>query len=95
MTKLSLNSIRGNELKELGYRKEKVNHFEKKSKSFLYIIDYEAYRNILMFRLLKTDTFNNTKCLKQIDIDNWISLSEFAFINMVKEIETEFKTLIN
>lgn len=47
-----------------------------------------------MFRLLKINAFNETKCLKQIDIDNWISLTQFGFIGMIKEIESEFKTLI-
>ena len=58
MTKINLNTVWGNELKELGYKKLKVNHFEKKNKTFWLIIDYEIYRNNLMFRLLKTNTFN-------------------------------------
>ena len=95
MSNNSLDSLWGNELKQLKYKKIKVNHFEKKIKDHLLIIDYVKFGNLLMFRLLGINAFNNTKCLKQIDINNWFSLTQFSFINMINEIESDFKTLIN
>ena len=95
MAKISLNSIWRNELKELGYKKIKVNHFEKKFKNFWFIIDFEVYPGNLMFRLLKENFFNETKCLKRIDIDDWISMTPNGFIGMIKEIESEFNNKIN
>ncbi|EKT4499319.1 hypothetical protein [Flavobacterium psychrophilum] len=94
MGKVNLNSLFGNELKDLGYKKLKVNYFEKKAKRYLYMIHFEGNRD-LTFRLLKINIFNETKCIKLIDIDNWMSLTQFGFLGLVKEIETEFKTLID
>jgi hypothetical protein len=95
MTKISLNSVWGNELKDLGFKKIKVNHFEKKIKNHWLIIDYEIQgKNLLMFRFLRIDAFNRTKCIKQIDTDNWFSLTQFGFIDMIKNIESYFKFLI-
>jgi len=94
MGKINVNSIWGNELKELGYKKLKVNYFEKKAKRYWYMIHFDGNK-YLTFRLLKMNIFDETKCIELIDIDNWISLTQFGFIGMVKEIETEFKTLID
>lgn len=95
MANISLNKIWGIELKECGYKKIKVNHFEKKFKNYWLIIDFEVYPNSLMFRLLKENFFKETKCLKRIDIDNWISLTQNGFVGMIIEIESEFNTIIN
>lgn len=94
MGKVNVDLFWGKELKELGYKKLKVNYFEKKADRYWFMIHFDGNKD-LTFRLLKMNVFNETKCVKEINIDNWISLTQFGFINMVKEIESEFKTLID
>ncbi|GAA4245972.1 hypothetical protein [Winogradskyella damuponensis] len=94
MRNKSLNLIWGNDLKELGYSKKSVNHFEKKYKKHKLCIDYDLMGYILMFRILGFDAFNKTKCIKYKDIKNMDSLTQIEFINLVNKIENEFKLFI-
>ncbi len=91
----SLNLNWGEELSELGYSKKTVNHFEKKYKKHWLCIDYDLMGHILMFRVLKLDVFNKTKCIKNIDIEDMTSLTQIGFINLVNKIENEFKLFID
>ncbi|MTE26453.1 hypothetical protein [Winogradskyella ouciana] len=95
MRNKSLNYNWGNELKELGYTKKKVNHFRKKYKKHWLCIDYDLMGFILMFRVLGLDAFNKTKCIKHKDIEDMTSLTQIGFINMVNKIENEFKSFID
>lgn len=85
----------GNELKELGYSYKKANHFDKKYKSHWICIDYDLLGYILIFRLLRVDFLNKTKCIKQVDVENMTSLTKIGFVNMVQKIENEFLEFID
>lgn len=90
MKEKSLNMVWGDELKELGYKMSKVNHFEKKYKKHWLCIDYDLMGYVLMFRLLEIDYFNKTKCVKKIDIQDMTLLTKIGFMNLVSKIENEF-----
>ena len=70
-----------------------MNHFQKKFKTFWYIIDSDNYNKVLIFRLLETRPSGQTKCLKKIDVYNWISLHQLSFIGTFKDIESQFSNL--
>lgn len=95
MRKKSLNINWGPVLKELGYSYKNSNHFDKKYKNYWLCIDYDLIGYVLMFRLLIVDSFKLTKCIKQIDIKDITSLTQIGFINMVRQIEREFKDIID
>lgn len=91
--KNSINSLWGAELKELGYSKITVGHFEKKYKNHIFCIDDELADHVL-FRILLVNSLGQTKCLLDRTIPNRSSISSFEIHNIVREIEKEFTQVI-
>ncbi|MDR6487214.1 hypothetical protein J2799_001699 [Chryseobacterium vietnamense] len=87
--KNSINSLWGSELKELGYSKITVGHFEKKYKNYILCIDDELADHLL-FRILHINSLGETKCLFDKTIPHISSISSFEIHNIVREIEKEF-----
>jgi hypothetical protein len=87
--KNNINSLWGTELKELGYSKITVGHFEKKYKNYILCIDDELADHVL-FRILLINSLGQTKCLLDRTIPNRSSISSFEIHNIVREIEKEF-----
>jgi hypothetical protein len=88
----SINVLFGEELKDLGYKKSSVNHFEKKSGKYILNVDRDL-GDCLLLRLRIENYFNETKCIESKFIENISSFSPHEFFRLIIEVEKEFKLL--
>ena len=89
----SINVLFGKELKELGYKKSTVNHFEKKYGNYIFCVDRD-FVEVLLLRLLIVNQIEQTKCIEKKFIKDFTSFSQNDFIYLILETEKEYKNLI-
>jgi hypothetical protein len=90
----SLNVLFGKELKEIGYKKSTVNHFEKKYGDYIFYVDRDL-AEVLLLRLMYFNKIDKSKCIESRFIKDFMSLSQNDFINLLVEIEEKYKQIIN
>lgn len=89
----SINVLFGKELKELGYKKSTVNHFEKKYGNYIFYVDRDL-AEVLLLRLIILNPINQTKCIEKKFIKDYTSFSQNDFINLILETEEKYKNQI-
>ena len=89
----SINVLFGKELKELGYIKSTVNHFEKKYGNYICYVDRD-FVEVLLLRLMFVNQLEQTKCIEKKFVKDFVSFSKNDFIYLILETEKEYKNLI-
>lgn len=92
MTK-SLYILFGDELKELGYKKHTVKHFEKKYLNYIFCVSRDV-GNTMWLRLHEITYYKERKCLDDTFIKEYDSLSKNDFLYLIIETEKKYKNLI-
>ena len=90
----SVNILFGKELAKIGYRKETVNHFEKKYGNHIFYVDRD-FSEILLLRLMSINSFKELKCIESKFIKDWTALSPSDFIKLILETEEKYLDVLN
>ena len=90
----SINILFGKELLKIGYKKETVNHFEKKYGNHIFYVDRDIAEMVLL-RLMSINSFKELKCIESKFIKEWRTLSPSEFIKLILETEEKYLEVLN
>ena len=90
--KNSINNLWGSNLRELGYSKITVNHFEKKYRNYTLCVDAEI-ANHLLIRILRKNIFDISKCIYSKTFSNRTSITLAEISNIIASLEKELLSI--
>ena len=92
--KNSLKNLFGEELRQKGYKKIRVNHYQKKDGNYLILIDNDLDHLLIRF-MTKNHHLKKLKCIKNEWFGKIIDISKLEFKDILKRTDIEFDKEIN
>ncbi len=92
--KNSLKNLFGEELKQNGYKKVKVNHYQRKVGSYLIFIDNDLDRLLIRFMTTK-HPLKPLKCIKNKWFDKITKISKLEFKDILEWADSELNKEVN